>query len=769
MCMAICLALCGCGTEKDTMKKGVEGRIGDEEAVSRELAAKMMSLAFCTPKELDEMEKKIDFPDVEVSHWAYPYINGAVSLGILSGDEDGMFHPKDDLTLTQAQFLMDRLAPDFDSKIVLTDENKNMPVSYSLWVQLLQTALEARQEKKGLDEYGIQKKSSILLELQEDSGIFDRGRYGTAGIELVPYAGEQISFLEKDGEILALLSVDDTTPTVENIYCHQETGQVLLETGEDTLSYAYDGLGASGICDVSFAEGKITEIHPTEEIGQQTVKRVNGQEIYLQTQGLLPWAENFRVYDATQGKYGKTTVSALICGMDDAIYYEKEGKICGAVITKRQQPRQVRVLIGGAGQEKVALSSAEGFTLKSSSTEKSFSDNAVLTPDMPWFDSGIVTVKGAKDMPIEVTFTDGTVRSYYGILELERRQDGISVINELPLETYLKGVVPHEMPVSFGRIPLQAQAISARSYTYNRIYANAYCGYGAHLDDTVASQVYLGADTDPLADEAVDTTKGYCVTYEDEVVSTYFYSTSCGFGASAKDVWSKNGTFAKEGKSYLEGAIHGIEEKEPQTEEEWLAFWQNREIEGYDKSSPWYRWKVYFGAGQLTEITEKKLEEVVQATPYLVEVQQKDGTWQEGTVQNAGRLKGISVVERGKGGVIKTLQLDYEKLSVHIKGEYAIRKVLSPKKMTKGDPIYLQKNDGESLTETTVLPSGFFAIKEMRNAEGTLTGVALYGGGNGHGVGLSQYGAKGMAEEGKNATEILAHYFPETEVQRVMS
>lgn len=50
-------------------------------------------------------------------------------------------------------------------------------------------------------------------------------------------------------------------------------------------------------------------------------------------------------------------------------------------------------------------------------------------------------------------------------------------------------------------------------------------------------------------------------------------------------------------------------------------------------------------------------------------------------------------------------------------------------------------------------------MKEMKNAEGKLTGVALYGGGNGHGVGLSQYGAKYLAEQGKTAAEIIACYF----------
>ena len=82
--------------------------------------------------------------------WAYPYIQGCVEQGFFAGSEEGTFRPQADLTLWEAQALMDRLAPDYNSRIVLTAENKNMAVSYELWVQLLETALKAREEKRDL-------------------------------------------------------------------------------------------------------------------------------------------------------------------------------------------------------------------------------------------------------------------------------------------------------------------------------------------------------------------------------------------------------------------------------------------------------------------------------------------------------------------------------------------------------------------------------------------------------------------------------------------
>ena len=134
--------------------------------------------------------------------------------------------------------------------------------------------------------------------------------------------------------------------------------------------------------------------------------------------------------------------------------------------------------------------------------------------------------------------------------------------------------------------------------------------------------------------------------------------------------------------------------------------------------------------------------------------------------KDLGKLKGISVVDRAENGVIRVLQLDYENGSVQVKTEYSIRKVLSPNKGDTHDEIYLQRKDGKSLTGSQILPSAYFAVKEMKNEQGVLTGVAFYGGGNGHGVGMSQYGAKGMAEQDKTAIEILQHYFPNCSVER---
>jgi len=753
MIFLICiLFFTGCGTKENLSAQTPAGVIGEEMPISREMAAKSIALAFYTNEELAELETELGFSDVSEDDWAYPYICGCVEQGFFSGSEEGTFRPLDDVTLWEAQILMDRLAPDYDSRIVLTEENKNLPISYELWTQLLETALKSRRGEDSLYSYGIKERNAVLLSVD---GLFDTGKYTATGMDLLSYRYSRITFLEKEGEILLLLTVEARSPVIQNVYCRTEKGMLLLETGAGAARLEYKKKIQEGFYDVTMEEGEVSEMAPAASLGRCTVKWVNDEEIYLAEKGLLKWAENAQLYDACQGVLS-ADFSDLICGTDCAEYFVKDGEICGAVIRERAVPERMRVYLKGAEQEKVTLSAEKGFTLSNDKTKKNFGKGkkAVLTADLPWFDHGILTVTA--EGPVQIDFSDGTSYSYEGSLELVRRgENSFSIVNELPLERYLLGVVPNEMPVSFGQTALEAQAIAARSFAYNQFYGNAYCGYGAHVVDTTASQVYLGYQKKDVAEAAVKATEGLCaVTADGAVAQTYFYSTSCGFGAGSEEVWSADGTFGGKGKSYLQPQKYG-DFAMPETEEEWLHFWQDWEQKGYDDTSSWYRWKVYFGCGQLTEILQKTL---VPSGKCLI----------EGEREELGKLQGIAVTRRGKGGIAMELTLTFEKGRAVVKTENAIRKALSPTKLTIGDPIYLQRKGGDSLTGNTMLPSGFFAGTEMKNEKGELTGIALYGGGNGHGVGMSQYGAKGLAAEGKTAEEIIKYYFPGTTLEKVL-
>ena len=756
----------GVSEERNNVAMVEIGVIGDNQPIERRMVAKMVALAFYDMDAIRGLENKLIFSDVSDTDWSYLYINAAVHLGFLSGDGDE-FRPEDSLTLSEAQVMLDRLAPDYENSIVLKDENKDMPVSYRLWMQLFETALKERRGEESLYSYGIEEIEEILLYSGAGDHIFDRHILQADGYNLEEFEDVELRFWKKGTEILGLLAVTNTSPTFENIYTKKDGEVLTVITGSAEKEYWYYNQGnydRADICNVTIEGAQVKQVVCGEKITAPIIRRVNDMEIYLDGLGVLPWADGARVYGRNMEIQ---TSRSLIVGTDLADIYILDGEVMAAVIVRDVFPQRIGVLLfEGMGFDSVQIGGSAPITLKNVVAEKTFlpGEEIELSKDLPWFDHGILMVTG-DDM--RLTLSDGTVRSYTDTLFLERRGERIYFVNELDMEEYLVGVVPNEMPVGFGEVALEVQAISSRSYAFNQFYQNTYSGYGAHITDSTASQVFLGTNTIGAARRAVENTAGLGIVANGKVAQTFFYSTSSGFGANSSDVWTEDGLFQGEQKSYLVSRSY-TEAEEPQTEEGWMEFWQNTEIRGYDMDSPWYRWKVYFGAGQLSEILKQTLAEVAQGEPHLVLIFDEEGTWKQGVPGDMGRLTGIEMAKRGAGGVGMILELQFERGRVQVISENAIRKVLSPTKITIGEDIYLQRIDGESIVGQAMLPSGFFAINEMRNEEGTLTGVALYGGGFGHGVGMSQYGVGYLAREGRTAEEIIKVYYTGVQVDKIL-
>src|SRR5690606_21300535 len=105
------------------------------------------------------------------------------------------------------------------------------------------------------------------------------------------------------------------------------------------------------------------------------------------------------------------------------------------------------------------------------------------------------------------------------------RDNRLYLINEVPLEEYLLTVVPSEMPVSFGVEALKVQAIAARSYGAAAMLRSGYGYLGAHVDDSVMSQVYNNVPARPESTQAVTATRGLVAVTEDgRLVDTRFFS-----------------------------------------------------------------------------------------------------------------------------------------------------------------------------------------------------------------------------------------------------
>lgn len=135
------------------------------------------------------------------------------------------------------------------------------------------------------------------------------------------------------------------------------------------------------------------------------------------------------------------------------------------------------------------------------------SDNIVIKPLSP----GFVSAKG---------------KWYRGIIMIQNKNGKLTVINNVPLEDYIKGVVPAEMPSSWATEAHKAQAIAARSYALANLGKRA--RYGYDLKDTPEDQAYGGASREtPDTNYAVDETKGIVLTYNMKIINAY-YSASAG-------------------------------------------------------------------------------------------------------------------------------------------------------------------------------------------------------------------------------------------------
>ena len=265
--------------------------------------------------------------------------------------------------------------------------------------------------------------------------------------------------------------------------------------------------------------------------------------------------------------------------------------------------------------------------------------------------------------------------SYEGSLQVEKREEGLILINTLPLETYLCYVVPSEMPSSYPIEALKAQAVCARCYAMLQM-ENSRCEeFGADLDDSVSYQVYNNIGKTDAAMQAVQQTAGMVIKEDGQIENTLYYSTSCGL--RMEEEASNEAVFC--------AAMSGSRASDAECEESW------------------YRWNTLFSTEALN-----------------------------------GRAEELQVT-----GTLGT---------VAIEGEYAIRQFLRP----SDQAVILQ--DGSTAPGLGLLPSAFFYITPQYQG-GVLSGFLLNGGGYGHGDGMSQNGAKHLAEEGWSCQEILKYYY----------
>ncbi|MGQ9531636.1 MAG: SpoIID/LytB domain-containing protein [Desulfotomaculales bacterium] len=322
----------------------------------------------------------------------------------------------------------------------------------------------------------------------------------------------------------------------------------------------------------------------------------------------------------------------------------------------------------------------------------------------------------APSVPLVSVGTGEWQRRYRGEILLQATPEGIMVLNRLPLEEYLCGVVANEMPAWWPLEALKAQAVAARTYAVRRMQAPRVKTWdGTRLKVVFAmyadqrDQVYKGFDSEaPTTTRAVQETAGLVLTYRGRPITAAYHASSGGVTEDVADVWKTVG--GDESRAYLVARQDPLDRLGPEN--------PSRGPQA-DEGNPHYGWAVTMTAADLAaRLTEK-------GYPFAT-------------------VSGIEVVARTASGArVKSLRVDGTD--------------------EQGRPV--SRTIGQLADEVRMLlglKSAYFSVEPEYGADGKLVRVTFRGQGWGHGVGMSQWGALGLARKGYAFREILEYYYTDT-------
>ena len=318
---------------------------------------------------------------------------------------------------------------------------------------------------------------------------------------------------------------------------------------------------------------------------------------------------------------------------------------------------------------------------------------------------------------------------YRGYITVERRSNGeLLVINYVNIDDYVSSVLGKEMSYTWPKEALKAQAVCARNFALTR--GSSHREYGFDVCSTTHCQVYGGVKSEHTNTRmAVEETSGIIAKYQGEIVGLYFFATSGGSTEDSENVW---------------GGKYGYLRSVPDT------------YENPEKASK-YSWTV--------TLTKSEIETKLAAAGV-----------------NIGSLKKIDIASYSDSG--RVLQMTF----VGSNGSHTVNKekcrtilsLYSQKFSVKGDSsdaimttsgsttngkLFAISAEGINTVANYNAISGNNNISYVTIESSNSSSYVITGGGYGHGVGMSQWGARGMAENGFTYDQILQHYFTGIELE----
>ena len=340
-------------------------------------------------------------------------------------------------------------------------------------------------------------------------------------------------------------------------------------------------------------------------------------------------------------------------------------------------------------------------------------------------------------------------KRYAGKLKIFIRKNDILVVNVLGIEKYLSSVVGSEMPAKWPLEALKAQAIASRTYALKQKGNILY-----DIDSTNKNQVYIGLEARTNKTKmAVKSTRSLVLTYKNKLINSLFHSSSAGMTENSQDVW-------KNQYPYLSS------------------------VKDFDKNNPKLRWNKKFSQSQLQKLFPKiggiKKIEILNVT--------STGRVKNVKIHGEFGIEQISGVDIRKRMNLKSTLVRFKFTEDNENKSSNAEPKLLPTNSLKNEPLIHIVRVGDTLVfiaeQYDVSVEEIVALNKIKNSSLINIGQILLvprnsfnssfssekillvsGYGSGHGVGMSQWGAKHMANKGEKANNILKHFYKGVEIK----
>ena len=714
----------------------------EKSGITRAAAAKSVALALLSPEELNAWEKTYGasrFAADEVGEWYVPYLDYLYENDYLDEAETpaDREHAEGFLTYHEAARIAEQLSGNLKRLVLAKRRNGEKAYPAEDW-WLLYDSLLKEADREG----AVHTETVCIYGTPENiqgcpawTAYTSLGTLTFYGLSLDSYVDHELSVLLRDGELIHVQKDKGQNTLYRNVWILDGDSQGLMVYIGDIQrripfrkNYKKTVELIGNLADLTMDHGKITKVSVKKERISGKVLSVQAGSIELEGYGTVPLDTEYKVLK-TYGDVKRQQLSDILVGSENQEFIVAKGKICAAIKEREDAADRIRVLIMGNGfesryHEKIEIT-CPGSIKKIQGDSETMLDPAsvisVTSGDGTCSERLILEPQDGSELTVNSLVRAQGTPSYGGRLEILDTENGLVLVNEIDMEAYLKKVIPSEMPSSYEKEALKAQAVCARTYAFVQSRSNSYSEYGAQIDDSTQFQVYNNVDPDEKTAQAVQETYGKMLYYNGNPITAYYFSTSCGTTTNAA-IWDSD----PEATPYLRCLSLQTARSRLSfaSEKAFASFIKKKDFPAYDASYPLYRWNF-----------------------------RTSGTIIASHVGGVGKITGVSVTERGPGGVATKLLVKGSEGETTISGQNAIRSALGDAALT------LTLMDGKTSGGWSLLPSGFLAIEETGTDEQGVVQFRVYGGGYGHGVGMSQNGAQGMAKAGMGYEEILKYFY----------